>query len=242
MVPNVPDGLTNTLMATLARDPRVDVNNYPIQVKIDDKTLILEGVQQDIAAKRAAVLVARAVAGTLSIVDRLRVIPAQAQEDGMLRDEIVRTLSEEPVFTDYGLRMHRHEGYELLRQARPGGGAIDITVRNGIVQLLGEVGSLTHRRIAEVLAWWTAGCQDVDNRLRVVPPEEENDGELSDAIRIVLEKDPLVHAGQLSVHSRDGVVTLNGYVASQEERRLVVLDTWYVPGVHEVIDEIDARA
>ena len=117
-------------------------------------------------------------------------------------------------------------------------GDIVIQIRDATVTLEGRVGSLTHRRLAEVLAWWSAGCEDVDNRLRVVPPEQENDGELSDAVRIVIEKDPLVQAGQLAVSVRGKIVTLSGYAASKEEQRLAVLDTWYVPGVRDVIDRI----
>ena len=118
---------------------------------------------------------------------------------------------------------------------------IDIEVVEGVVTLSGRVGSLTHRRLAEVLAWWTAGCELVENRLRVVPPEQENDGELTDAVRIVLEKDPLVQSSQISIDVQHGEVTLKGYVASEEERRLAVLDAWYVPGVREVVDRIQAR-
>ena len=89
--------------------------------------------------------------------------------------------------------------------------------------------------------WWTAGCELVENRLEVVPPEEDNDGELTDAVRMVLEKDPLVHAAQLSIMSRAGTVTLNGMVASDEEKRLAVLDAYYVEGVHAVEDNIETR-
>ena len=67
------------------------------------------------------------------------------------------------------------------------------------------------------------------------------DDELIDALRIVLEKDPLVHADQLALHAQDGRVTIEGFLASDEERQLALLDAWYVPGVHEVIDRIQTR-
>jgi osmotically-inducible protein OsmY len=51
----------------------------------------------------------------------------------------------------------------------------------------------------------------------------------------------LVHSGQISIAVEHGEVTLNGYVASDEERRLAVLDAWYVPGVREVVDHIQSR-
>jgi osmotically-inducible protein OsmY len=122
------------------------------------------------------------------------------------------------------------------------GGLIGIAVHKGVVQLTGKVGSLSHRRLAEVRAWWTGGCELVENHLKVEPPEKETDDELTDAVRMVLEMDPLVHAGQIYARARDGVVTLEGYVASKEEKKLAILDAWYVPGVHEVVDRLEARS
>ncbi|MEJ2061531.1 MAG: BON domain-containing protein [Gammaproteobacteria bacterium] len=40
-----------------------------------------------------------------------------------------------------------------------------IATREGVVTLTGEVGSLTQRRLAEVLTWWTAGCELVPGTL-----------------------------------------------------------------------------
>ncbi len=111
-------------------------------------------------------------------------------------------------------------------------------MQDGTVTLSGTVLSLSHRRFAEVLAWWAAGCESVVNLLHVVPPEQETDGELADAVLMVLEKDPLVHQPQNHITAEQGTVTLEGYLASDEERRLAVLDAWYVPGVHDVVDRI----
>jgi osmotically-inducible protein OsmY len=170
------------------------------------------------------------------------VVPAEAEEDGTLRDEVVRSLSQESAFNDYLLCETRNGVTERIREAHNGErGWIEIETENGLIRLRGQVGSLTHRRLADVLAWWSGGCEDVDNDLRVVPAEKDNDGELADAVRIVLEKDPLVHADQLNVMARDGQVTLHGSVASREERRLAKLDAWYVLGVHEVQDRIQTH-
>ncbi|NIO40400.1 MAG: transporter, partial [Burkholderiales bacterium] len=51
------------------------------------------------------------------------------------------------------------------------------------------------------------------NGLRVLPPETDNDDEIADALRLVLEKDPLVHAAQISIRVSKGVVNLAGSVA-----------------------------
>jgi osmotically-inducible protein OsmY len=231
--------ITRSLIAALEREPRVNLHQYPIQVVYSDGVIRLEGIVESIIAKRVAVIIARRCAGRFPVVDRLRVDTGDSHEDGTLRDHVINILLQEPVFGEYRVRVRRNGSFETLRNGfNDETCLVDIQVQDGIVILEGQMGSLTHRRLAEVLVWWTAGCRDVDNRIRVSPPELDNDGELTDAIRIVIEKDPLVHADQLSVSTRGNTVTLNGYTASRQEQKLAVLDTWYVPGVHEVIDRI----
>ena len=229
------------LLAELERDPRIDSHAYPIHVIEQDDRLVMEGTVANIAAKKLTLRIAQRVCGTCPVLDRLHVAAAR-MEDGELVNEILDIFLGEPVFTEYGIRVKHGSEFETWRVSKSElSEMIDIEVLTGVVTLTGRVGSLTHRRLAEVLAWWTAGCELVENRLRVVPPEQENDGELTDAVRIVLEKDPLVHSGQISINVHHGEVTLHGYVGSEEERRLAVLDAWYVPGVREVVDHIQAK-
>ncbi len=238
---NNQDENVRELLAALESDPRIDLHTYPINVIEQDDRLVMEGTVANIAAKKLTLRIAQRVCGACPVLDRLHVAAAR-MDDGQLRTEVIDIFLGEPVFTEYGMRIKHGNEFETWRVSKSElGEIIDIEVSGGVVTLSGRVGSLTHRRLAEVLAWWTAGCELVENRLRVVPPEQENDGELTDAVRIVLEKDPLVQSGQISIDVQHGEVTLNGYVASEEERRLAVLDAWYVPGVREVVDHIQAR-
>lgn len=239
MASNPSNGVIHSLMAALERDSRVDLHQYPVRVSNGGAELVLEGDVENIAAKKVIARTARQVAGQ-PVVDRLRVRAPETREDGALRTEVMKVLLDEPVFTEYTIRVGRNQQLEVVREGR-GAGEIDIHAEGGSVCLEGTVGSLTHRRLAEVLAWWTAGCQRVNNRLHVSPAEQETDDELADAIQMVLEKDPLVHAGQLRIAVRDQVVTLQGYLASEEEHRLALMDTWYVPGVHDVVDQVQTR-
>lgn len=231
------DGLIHSLMAALERDSRVDLHQYPVRIANGGNQLVLEGDVENIAAKKVISRIAHRVAGNLPVVDRLRVSASESREDGALRTEVTRALMEEPVFTECTIRVGRNQQLETIREGR-GDGRIDIHAEEGTVCLEGNVVSLTHRRLAEVLTWWTAGCRRVNNHLHVTPAEQETDDELADAVHMVLEKDPLVHAGQLSIAVREQVVTLRGYLASDEERRLALMDAWYVPGVHDVVDQV----
>jgi len=81
----------------------------------------------------------------------------------------------------------------------------------------------------------------VVNSLAVEPPEEDNEGEVVDALRLVLEMDPLIQAGQIRASCRNYVVTLEGYVRTEEERRRAESDAWCLFAVDRVINRIEVR-
>ncbi len=83
--------------------------------------------------------------------------------------------------------------------------------------------------------------RDVVNGLEVVPPEEDDDGEITDAVRLALEKDPLVDAGQIGVTTHRSVVTLSGVVRCDVERQAAERDAWCVFGVDAVKTDIEVR-
>jgi osmotically-inducible protein OsmY len=91
------------------------------------------------------------------------------------------------------------------------------------------------------LAWWVPGSRDVVNGLDVLPPEEDNDDEMSDAVCLVLEKNPFVNATQIRVLSQNSVVTLEGLVANETEKQMAEFDAWYVFGVDKVINKLAVR-
>ena len=230
--------------AALERDTRINLHRSPVTVSIDAKRVVLEGQMEDIAQKRAAVdAAARVLTGKRqwTIDDRLSIRPSEHKEDLELQEEVESALSNESAFRDYTLATEVAGNVETIHDAGDTGGSIKASIDDGAIALSGHVESLSHSRLAEVLMWWTTGCRFVDNRLEVVPPEEDTDDEINDAVRIVLEKDPLVHADQLQVGTAGGVVILTGSVPTREEKRFAILDAWYVPGVSDVVDRVDTR-
>ncbi|MHB8345707.1 MAG: BON domain-containing protein [Acidiferrobacterales bacterium] len=228
--------------AALEQEPRVRTHHGAIHVAISDGALTVEGEVESIAVKRVALQQARAINGTHRTIDRLRIAQGEHRGDGAVRDALSRFLLTEGVFLDYAIRA-RSKG-ELIVLRDPGGqaqGPITLEVREGVVTLSGNVGSLSHRRLAGVLAWWTPGCRDVVNELEVTPLESDHDDEILDALRLVLEKDPLVHADQIRADSHDGIVTLHGFLGTAEERKMAELDAWYLLGVQDVVNRIEIR-
>lgn len=231
--------IIKNVFAALEQEPRVNIHQRPIEVDFSEGVATLSGEVEDVTAKKLALELAGAVPGVTGIVDRLRVAPAEAMEDGDIRDHVCDALFQEPAFNDYTIRGVVKGAMETVREAPLGpAGVFEVDVNNGAVLLNGQAGSLSHKRLAGVLAWWVPGSRDVVNGLEVVPPMEDNDSEVVDAVRLVLEKDPFVNASQVRVSCRNYVVTLDGEVPKPGERGMAEADAWYVFRVNRVINNI----
>jgi osmotically-inducible protein OsmY len=235
------DSILKEVRAAFEREPRINPHAHPLRMDMEGDTLILDGEVGDIAAKKLALELGGAIPGVRGVVDRLHVAPAEHRGDGAIRDDLIRALLAEPDLRNCTVRACIKDQVDILRE--PAGdncGSIEVRVEDGIVILDGEVISLSHKRLAGVLAWWTPGCRDVVNGLEVVPPEQDTDDEVTDALRIVLEKDPLVRdPEQIRIRTHDYVVTLEGVVNKEEDRHTAELDAWYLFGVDKVINRID---
>jgi osmotically-inducible protein OsmY len=222
--------LISTLLAAFAQESDIDLHAYPINITYKD-TLRLDGEVPNIIAKRKARRIALQLSGLSNIDDRLHVSPGEQRQSNALLEATVEVLSQEPAFRD--IRVYANHASQPGTQQW-----ISVSVDSCVVRLDGQVSSLSHRRLAEVITWWVPGTCNVHNRLHVQPAEQDSDAEITDAIRLVLEKDPLLHVETISAKTDARVVYLEGYVHSQEQRRMAVYDCWYVPGVHDVKDNL----
>ncbi len=225
--------------AALEREPRVNLHGISVTVEFDDGTLTLIGETGEVAAKKLALELAAAVPGVTGIVDRLRVAPAEVMEDGVIRDHVGDAIVGEPAFLEYAVRVLVKGAPEPLREPPEPAGVIEVDVTGGVVILNGRAGSLSHKRLAGVLSWWVPGSRDVVNGLDVLPPMEDNDDEVADAVRLVLEKDPFVNASQVRVGCRNYIVTLDGVVPREKEKDMAEADAWYVFRVNRVVNRLE---
>lgn len=239
---NTQESILIQAQAAMEREPRINLHRHPVHMELsDDGALTLEGETEDIAAKKLALELAGAVSGVRGVIDRLRVAPAERRGDGAIRDDICGILLGEPALQNCGLHAWSKGQRESLREAgAESAGTIEVAVDDGVITLDGELISLSHKRLAGVLAWWTPGRRDVVNGLEVVPPEQDDDDEVADALRLVWEKDPLLaDADQLRATVRNYVVTLEGIVPREAEKKAAELDAWYLFGVDKVINRIE---
>ena len=236
--------LGKQVRAAFELDPRVASHRFPIQVVMNGQGLVLEGEVENIAAKRVAMQVAQRVSGMQKVIDALKLVPSEARTDGEIRDGFVRSLQSQTELRNVNLRQLHKGRMEVVQETHDDwpAGSIDFTVADGVITVTGEVMSLSHKRMVEALAWWTPGCRNVLNQLEVKPAEDDNDDELADAIRLVFEMDPMVHADQIGIRIEDGAVTLSGVLKREEERRLAEMDAWSVWGVKEVRNQIQLTA
>ena len=222
--------------------PRINLHRHPIRLSFSNDDLVLEGETENIAAKKLALEMAGALPGIGNIVDRLRVAPACRMGDAEIRDHVCKVLIQEPVLDSSTVRARVKDEVQVFRECIVApAGDIQVDVEEGVVTLNGQVPSLSHKRLAGVLAWWVPGSRDVINGLEEVPPEDDNDDEVTDAVTLVLEKDPFIKSDQIHVTTRDFIVTLEGLVASEELKEMAEFDAWYVFGVDKVINNLKVQ-
>ncbi len=192
--------------AALRGEARIRPSREPINLELHSGTLTMEGEVDHIAAKMPALEVALAKAGVVGIVDRLRVHPQVAMGDGEVRDRLRDVLLEDGDLADCTIRTWVKGVAELVHQPPEPTDRIDIRVDDGVVTLDG----------------------DVVNGIGVTPPEEDGEAGMTDAVVRVLEKDLFVDAASTRVHSRRDVVTLDGTVLRDAERKLREDDPRYL--------------
>lgn len=236
------DIVLKKVRAALEYERRINLHRYPIQMDFHDGILTLTGEVENIAAKRLASALAMGISGVRAVADRLRVTPAEHMADDAILDAVRNAVLQEPVFAECALHLKSKGRVEVIREPpfQPGG-VIEIAVADGAVVLAGRVINLTLKRLAGVLAWWVPGARDVANSLEVIPAEEDNDDEVTDAVRIVFEKDPFLNPDQIHVSTRDHVVTVEGLVRNEAQKQMAENDAWFVFGITDVVNRLEVR-
>jgi osmotically-inducible protein OsmY len=229
--------------SALEHEPKIEYRAHRLKIALEqDGSLLLEGELPSIAAKKLALRHAAAVSGVSAIIDRLRVAPSRPMSDGQIRDHVRDALIEEPALDQCGIRTKQSGRWRVFKQvtATPPC-SIDFAVADGVVTLDGQVSSLSQKRLAGVLAWWVPGSRDVINGLEVTPIQEDSDDEITEAVKLVLEKDPLVNASRVRINTRNSEVTLEGLVTNDSEKEMVEMDAWYVFAVDRVDNRLECE-
>lgn len=230
----MPDSATTKkIRAALERARDVDLHHNRIDIS-GGETIRLEGEVDNIAVKRRAYQIARETADGISVEDRLLLRVQRERTGNELLQAVVDALANEPVYRDFVISSRPDE----LPEDRD---AIAVEVQDSRVWLYGQANSLSHRRLAEVIAWWVPGTADVENRIRVQPPQQDGDEEITDIVRLIFDKDPTLDAQHIQIATHNRVVTLTGTVSSEANRHIADHNCWYIPGVHQVQNKLQVR-
>jgi hypothetical protein len=230
--------------ALLSADRTIGPWTHGIELRANESgSLLAEGEVESIAVKRLAVELLAGCTGVAVLCDRLAVRPAASMSDREIADSLGKLLLEEPGFRACSLHCGAGADLQALREAAADApGRLEVRVNGGVVSLAGSAPSLWHKRLAGVFAWWIPGSREVINDLQAAsPPAGDSDGELAEALRRVLEKNPFIDASQIRVTCKSALVTLEGTVPSAAERELAEFDAWYVFGVDRVENQIEVR-
>jgi osmotically-inducible protein OsmY len=162
----VNDGwLTTKIQAKYFLD--TDVAGRRIDVDSNNGLVTLTGEVRTEAERRQAVAIARNTDGVRDVTDRLRLVPdLDADEDRREGTTAERRESEQPV-EDTWITTKIQSKFFLEGDVK--GRDIDVTTRNGVVTLTGNVDSEVAQRTAEAIARETNGVARVVNELRVAP-------------------------------------------------------------------------
>lgn len=164
--------------------------------------------------------------------------PGSPIGDELIAELVRRALVAEPAFALCWVRLQLKDKRELGRDPLTVNGEVAIRVAGGTVLLDGKVSCLWQKRLAGALAWWVPGCRRVINNLRLFSPEDDSDAAITEAVRLLLKRDPFVNSDRVQVTTNNAIVMLDGVVPTSLAREIAERDAGYVYGVEEVVNHI----
>jgi len=117
--------------------------------------------------------------------------------------------------------------------------AITVLVKDGWINLRGQVSYWYQKNAAFNAVSNLRGVRGVANNIVIICKTTPADvtSRIEDAFR----RQAHIEADKISVQIADGVVTLEGDVASYQERQQAEAAAWQAPGISQVIDKLTVR-
>jgi hyperosmotically inducible protein len=130
----------------------------------------------------------------------------------------------------------------LSGDVRVGAQAPTVRVEHGVVTLSGNVMDFRAKNAAERDARLVSGVGRVDDQMTVLPALRESDATIEKRVMGGVYNDATVHdMPNLQITTEGARVTLQGAVASQEEKEEIESDTEEVPGVVAVQNDLQVE-
>ncbi len=202
--------ITDAIEDELLFDSAVPANK--IDVRTNEGIPTLTGTVNNVLAKQRAGRLAETIKGVRSVINRIKVKPAEDRSDATIRNDVIAALAYDPAA----------DSYEL-----------DVSVDDGVVMLEGTVQSWKEKELAMKVAKGVRGVTALKDAITVSYKQDRSDAEIAAEVREALKWDALVDHSLITVKVDDAKVTLDGVVGSAAEKRQARHDAWVV-GVKDV--------
>ena len=156
-------GITTAVKSKFAADDTVKA--YRIDVDTKDKVVTLKGDVETVAARERAVEIAKATEGVRDVVDAMVLAPATAPTTGVADSVKDAARDAGTAMTDASITAAVKS--KMLADSTVSGLKIDVDTTDGVVSLIGNVGSASERRRALEIARDTDGVKSVKDELKI---------------------------------------------------------------------------
>ncbi|MFP4164456.1 MAG: BON domain-containing protein [Chitinispirillaceae bacterium] len=211
----VNEELEHKIMEQLHWDARLE--NADVHAEVSGGRVVLRGTVSSLAQLKAAELTVSSVQGVASVDNRLRILHGLEKED----EQIEAALSS------------RLEADREIDE-----NAIQFTVEEGLITLLGSVDSYWKKERVEEIASHTSGTALVVNKLEVVPSSSPDDRRIAEEVRLALERMNAADTRHVTVMVDHGTVTLTGKVPHWNSYNSAEFAARHTRGVTEVKNDL----
>ncbi|MEK1888398.1 MAG: BON domain-containing protein [Phyllobacterium sp.] len=207
--------LRQDIFDELEYEPSIDAAHVDVAVK--DGIVTLTGNVSSFAQRMSLRDAVLRVRGVRAVVQEIEVVPAgtHAVTDEEIARRTVAMLNWNVVVPE---------------------NAVQVEVRQGWVQLTGNVEWQYQNDAAESAIWRMPGVVGVSNNIKIVPAVTPAD--IKKRIKAALKRDAALEAQAVTVSVTDGTVRLEGRLKTWTERRAATRAAWSAPGVRVVENHI----
>lgn len=223
------------------------LGGYNLDVAVKERQARLDGVVATPAEKQLAERIAASTPGVKSVDNNIKVDSARAFE--VPADSVVRSLEDWTTSTAVAIK--------LAANRRTAGSDITVETKAGEVTLNGSAETDIASKAAEQIAENTFGVKDVKNNLRISNPkgitdkvsnaakdvgEAVSDAWVSTKVRSSLILNSDFPGSNVDTTTANGVVTLNGRVRSDFQRRKIEETVREIVGVKDVNNNLKVKS
>ncbi|MFW5760441.1 MAG: BON domain-containing protein [Cyclobacteriaceae bacterium] len=219
MSPTNEEFIKQDIIDELTWDNSVDASNINVEVK--GNTVELNGYVPNHSAKIAAENDVYNLSEITSVINNLKVRPAGTKEKGREDADVASNI------------INKFEWDNRINAEN-----IRIECSEGVITLRGEVDSFWERNIAESIALFTTGVNNVINEIEVVPLRSAVDIDIKNDIRNAFRRSQFINEKSINVEVDRGIVNLSGTASNYLEKTRAYNIAVFTSGVQDVKDNI----